>query len=93
MKQKIYILTFDRDGEGVDYSELHNKIISMPEIIDWFHYIKSSYIIVTNVENATYLNDKLFEIFTIRYLLVEVKLANSNGRLPKQGWEWIMTKY
>lgn len=89
MNNKAYILTFDRESDK-DYLEFHNKLTQLLEVKKWFHYIKSSYIILSDVETATKLNKLIHEIIpTDRFLIIEVDLNNSNGYLPEQGWNWI----
>ena len=87
--RKAYILTFDRD-DSRDYSKLHDNITALPEILNWFHYVKSSYILISSIPNATKLNNEIMPIMrNKRYLLIEVNLDNRNGRLPSEAWEWI----
>jgi hypothetical protein len=89
MNKKAYILSYDRE-EGKDYVEFHNKLTSLPEITNWFHYIKSSYILITEVQAASVLSTKIKEIIpSDNYFLIELNLANSNGWLVPKAWEWI----
>ena len=89
MNDKAYILTFDRESDK-DYLEFHNKLGLLPNVKKWFHYIKSSYIIISDVRTATELNKSIKEIIpNDRFLILEVDLNNSNGYLPEQGWTWI----
>lgn len=89
MARKAFILTYDKDANH-DYAALHKEIIALPEVLTWFHYIKSSYILISNEDDATVLNERIIKIlFDVRYLLVEVDLNNRNGRLPKVAWDWI----
>ncbi|MFN4247591.1 MAG: hypothetical protein ACK4EY_07695 [Flavipsychrobacter sp.] len=89
MSRSAYILTFDRDNI-TNYLDLHNGIVSIPEVITWFHYIKSSYILISSEPDATLLNSKLLAVMgKKRYLLIEVDLSNRNGRLPRDAWEWL----
>lgn len=86
---RAYILTFDRDDER-NYAKLHDRIVALPEVLNWFHYVKSSYILIATVSSATILNNKLMQIMPDkRFLLIEVNLENRNGRLPKEAWEWL----
>ena len=89
MIRKAYILTFDRDDD-YDYKNIHDRIVSLPEVLNWFHYVKSSYILIATVNSATTLNNKLMRIMSNkRFLLIEVNIENRNGRLPQEGWEWL----
>ena len=88
MKKKAYILTYSREP-GNDYSLFHKQLVELPEIITWSHYIKSSYILITEISTATKLNKLILPLMpNNRFLLIEVKLDNRNGRLPVAGWNW-----
>jgi hypothetical protein len=85
---KAYLLTFDKDDLR-DYNKIHKDLTSLKEIINWSHYIKSSYVLITTIDNAAILNKKILKVLSNkRYLLIEVNLSNRNGRLPFQAWEW-----
>jgi hypothetical protein len=92
MARKAFILTFDRDN-AVDYKQFHEKLTTLPEIINWFHYIKSSYILISSEESATKLNEKIVQLLSKHpgksWLLLEVELKNKNGRLVAKAWEWL----
>lgn len=89
MYRRAYILTFDRD-DNRNYKAIHDKIVNLPSVITWWHYIKSSYIIIASTNSATELNNEILEAFPKkRFLLIEVNLRNRNGRLPLEAWDWI----
>jgi hypothetical protein len=90
MARRAYILTFDRDDE-VDYKEFHNKLTTLPSVITWWHYIKSSYILISNLTNATTLNAEIIQLLPKgkNILLMEVNMKNRNGLLVKDAWDWL----
>lgn len=89
MKYKAYILTYDRDGEW-DWKAIHDNIINMDGIVNWFHYVKSSYILISTSANATDICNQLYNIIPQkRFLLLEVDLNNKNGWLPNAAWNWL----
>ncbi len=84
-----YILIFDRDDQ-TNYKVLHDKLVALKCIKNWFHYIKSSYILITDKPTANDLDKEVSSIFTEKnYLLVGIDLKDSQGWLPKKAWEWI----
>lgn len=89
MARKAYILTFDRDDE-VNYKEFHKNLTELPEILTWSHYIKSSYILISNQESASELNNRIIELVpdSKSILLMEVNLNNRNGQMVKSAWDW-----
>lgn len=89
MSRHAYILVFDRDDLR-DYQSLHNKIISIQGLINWFHYIKSSYILITEEPSAKQLAKKIQPLIPKKYyLLMEIDMNNRQGWLPRKAWDWI----
>jgi hypothetical protein len=80
---------FDIASVG-NHVEFHNKLIALPIITNWFHYIKSSYILVSNVSSATMISNDIRKILpNNRFLVVELNLKNRNGILPEKAWDWL----
>lgn len=84
-----YMLSFDRDN-SIDYNALHNQITSLSCVLNWFHYIKSSYILITYYSSADSFAKELYSIFKNKdFILVELNLLNRQGWLKKEAWAWI----
>ncbi len=84
-----YVLLFDRDDE-TDYKELHNKLVFLDCIKNWFHYIKSSYLLISEKSTANALDKDISSIFIEKnYLLISINLKDSQGWLPSKAWDWI----
>lgn len=89
MNRHAYILVFDRDDMR-DYKKIHDKIISIDGLINWFHYIKSSYILITMEPSAKQLAKKIQPIIPKKYyMLMEIDLNNRQGWLPQRAWDWV----
>ena len=89
MNRFAYILVFDRD-DRCDYKSIHDKILSIDSLISWFHYIKSSYILITTDSSAKQLAKKIQPLIPNKfYLLVEIDMNNRQGWLPSKAWDWI----
>jgi len=88
---KAYILSFDRN-DFLDYVWIHNNIIQIPYIINWSHYLQSSYILITSADIKT-LHSEIIKIMPNKqFLLLEVNIKKRQGWLPKQAWEWFKTQ-
>jgi len=88
---KAYILTFDRD-DYLDYVNIHNSIVQLPILINWSHYLKSSYVLISNADIQT-LHSEISKILPKKqFLILEVNLKRRQGWLPKQAWEWFNTQ-
>ena len=91
MDKNLYLLVFDRDL-ATDYNQLHENIKNDPNILDWWHYITSSYLLVSQL-SVNDLANKIINYFpNHRFLLIKVDPHTSQGWLPKDAWEWL-TKY
>src|SRR5690349_19282293 len=89
---KFYIISFDRPQNG-RYKEFHEDFIKHPDIRKWWHYIKSCYIIGTEMRGRQ-LSEHYQEIATkyglpSSHLVLRVNLRGRYGWLPKRAWEWI----
>lgn len=92
MKNKAYIINFDIEAkDNNDYSKFHDILTKDKGIINWWHYLQSSYIIIvgndinaTNISNFVKANfkDKLF-------FVTQLNLVDHDGWLPKEAWTWV----
>jgi len=84
-----FALMFDRDDQ-TNYKELHDNLVALDCIKNWFHYIKSSYILISDLPTANALDKEVGNIFKDKnYLLVSINLKDSQGWLPEKAWNWI----
>lgn len=84
-----YALMFDRD-DLTDFRQLHDRLVSLDCIKNWFHYIKSSYILISDKATANALDIEIRNILRERnYFIVAIDLKDSQGWLPKRAWNWI----
>lgn len=89
MSRHAYILVFDRDNVR-DYQSIHNRIITISGLINWFHYIKSSYILISKDASAKELAKKIQPIIPKKYYIIfEIDMNNRQGWLPSKAWDWI----
>lgn len=84
-----YALMFDRDDQ-TDFKQLHDQLVSLDCVKNWFHYIKSSYILISDKSTANALDEEIKTILRHRnYLVVAISLKDSQGWLPERAWNWI----
>ena len=84
-----YALIFDRDDQ-TNFKQLHDQLVSLDSVKNWFHYIKSAYILISDKTTANALDKDIRMIFRERnYLIVAINLKDSQGWLPERAWNWI----
>lgn len=89
--RNYYIITFDRDEEK-SYKRFHDDFVAHPHFNQWFHYIKSSYIIGTTL-SANEISDHFIKTaekhgLSEDHLVINVNLRYSQGWLNKDAWAW-----
>lgn len=84
-----YILVFDRWQIGISMYKLHEAIKSSPNIKTWWHYLRSCYIIISDLDIVELRKAIRKIIPKKRFLLMSVNLDQSDGWLPKEAWDWI----
>ncbi|MFM2229448.1 MAG: hypothetical protein RL607_706 [Bacteroidota bacterium] len=93
MYNKAYIINFDKGGliDSFDYKKFHDNLTTAKGVINWWHYLESSYIIITDANvTATNVSDFVLQHMKEKhFLVVELNLKNHNGWLPKEAWDWI----
>jgi hypothetical protein len=93
MYNKAYIINFDKGGilDSFDYEKFHDNLTRAKGVINWWHYLESSYIIITATNvTATNVSDFVLQHMKDKHFLVaELNLKNHNGWLPKEAWDWI----
>jgi len=79
---------FDTD-DNLNYNIVHNGIISIPGLYSWFHYLQSSYVLISELNTNTLTQEISKIIPNKRFLIFRVDLNTRNGWLPKDAWDWI----
>ena len=92
---KYYMITFDRDPD-LSYNRFHEDFVNHPLIVGWCHYIKSSYILATNLsakEIAEHFDvtAKKYAISNI-HIVMSVNIEDHWGWQPKEAWDWIIAQ-
>ena len=89
---RYYIVVFDRDVSKA-YGPFHDGFVGHPKVLRWWHYIKSCYIIGTELDKNGLSNHfaQTAEHFGISttHLVMKVDLRFRQGMLTKDAWDWI----
>ncbi|MFM2394504.1 MAG: hypothetical protein RLZZ546_2486 [Bacteroidota bacterium] len=87
---KAYIINFDKGG-FFNYQKFHKTLTTADGIISWWHYLESSYIVITN-RNTSATNVSEFVRANMpdkHFFVCELNLKNHDGWLPQEAWDWI----
>jgi len=93
MKQtKLYLITYD-PNTNFNSSNFHDYIEDMDKkgwISDWWHYIKSSYIVASTYSANELYNAAVNGMGGIKHILiVQIDPKNEQGWLPSEAWSWL----
>ncbi len=87
-----YLVTYNHTQTSFSPISIHNTIVSMEGINDWWHYLPNVYILST-LNDETFISNKIINAHPgLNFLVVAVDLRRHNGVLPKSAWEWISKK-
>lgn len=92
MKYKAYIITFDKSWlDSQDYTKFHNLLTGAKDLVNWWHHLESSYIIIVdNRANATTISSFVSKVMVNKkFLVCQLNLKDHNGWLPQAAWDWI----
>ena len=89
---QYYIVVFDRDANK-GYGPFHDAFVGHAKVSRWWHYIKSCYIIGTELDKNDLSNHftqtaKQLGLSTT-HLVMKVDLRVRQGILTKDAWDWI----
>lgn len=90
---KSYIIVIDnyRSLGSSSAKSLHNDITTADGVINWWHYIDNTYIIIVEWGvTASSITEYVRKInSSISFFVCQVDLKNHNGFLPEEAWDWI----
>jgi len=86
-----YVVSFDRVSTK-SYRGFHDEFVKNPRFKNWWHHIKSSYIISTEM-TANEISDYFTKIakssgVPTRHFVMRVNIEERQGMLPKGSWAW-----
>jgi|ERR1700709_2431549 hypothetical protein len=93
MPNKVYVITFDATDPSIDHERLKNFLkSSSSDIENWWNHIPNVFLVSTPLD-ADALSDHI-RPFTgrARFLVMEVRPAESEGSLPERAWRWIRSR-
>jgi hypothetical protein len=89
---QYYIIVFDRRINQA-YAEFHKRLVAHPNFSKWWHYIKSAYIVGTDLSAKDL---SAFVTTTLKncnlpttHLVLVVDLTQRQGMLTEDAWKWI----
>jgi hypothetical protein len=88
----MYVVIFDRDP-AVTHRAFQDAFVAHPRIYNWWHYIKSAYLIRTDL-NASELSDHYNRCarqtgISKTHLVIKLDPSDRQGMLVRDAWAWI----
>ena len=88
----FYVILFDRQPDK-SYSAFHEDFVRHPNILRWWHYIKSAYIVGTNFsagQLSSYVRATAKKHgLNTTHLVMKLDMRYRQGMLTRDAWEWI----
>jgi len=82
----VFLVTYDLNKPGKDYSSLYKTLKSA---VTWWHYLDSTWLIETSESSAVWYNKIAPSLDANDHILVIQVTKNYEGWLPKEAWDWI----
>lgn len=93
MFKRAYIINFEKGNpfDNFNYKDFHNTLTSAKGILDWWHYLETTYIVITEQNVlASDIGEFMRQIAPKKRLFIcELNLRNHDGLLQKDAWDWI----
>ena len=86
---RTYMIVLDATTIGDDYDAVARFITTNAAFHGWWNHLPYTFLVTTDLD-ADAIGDGLRPVTKkARFLVIEVNPAESEGRLPRKGWEWI----
>lgn len=82
-----YVISYD-PTKGIP-SNFHNAIQNSNYISTWWHYLPSTYIVVSTHAASTIQDELCAKVPGQQFLIIKADSSAFGGWLPKDAWEWI----
>lgn len=85
-----YIVSFNSNVLYTDH-DIHQRIISIPGLKEWWRYTNFSYILKTQESTAPFAITRHIResLPFLQHIVLKVDLKENSGLLPKEAWDWI----
>lgn len=88
----IYLISFN-PNLFYNSQSLHEHIINMSGVLDWWHYQDNVYLIETNTLDLRRISNLIRTKFpNLVHFITKVDLKDHAGLLPAEAWNWINRK-
>ncbi|HTU52706.1 MAG TPA: hypothetical protein VMF62_01920 [Acetobacteraceae bacterium] len=89
MARRTYIAVFDFSDPDIDIGKVQEFIRDGTDFAGWWNYLPATFLLQSDLD-ADAISAKLKPLVGEgKFLVMAVDPADSDGWLPKRGWEWI----
>jgi hypothetical protein len=88
MARHTYIITFDAADPDVDAAKIRDYIRDSDEFSSWWNHIPLVFLVTSELD-ADGISRSLRSHTNASFLVMRVMPEDSEGSLPRRGWEWI----
>ena len=88
----FFVVIIERDYRR-SYKDFHDHFVNSQQIVDWWHYLTSCYIVKTSF-NYEQLSDHCISCLKKfrhdeTHIVLSVSMNSNQGWLPEDAWKWI----
>ena len=92
MTDRTYVVTLDVLNPKVDFATVKQAIKESSHVRAWWNHLPGVFLVTSDLDA-----DGVSELIRphtreARFLVVAVELAQSEGALSEQGWDWIVRR-
>jgi hypothetical protein len=86
---RTFIIVVDAVTIGENFASVAQFIASAPVFQSWWNHLPYAFLVATDLDAAGVSESLRSRAKDARFLVTEVNLADSEGRLPRVAWDWI----
>lgn len=86
-----YLIAYN-NTQGFDPNNIHQIVVNIPTINNWWHYLPNLYIVTTDDTAQQIANQIIPKFNGLLFIVIRLDMRDYNGVLNKDAWEWIREK-
>lgn len=86
---RTYMIVLDAATIASDYDGVVRFITTAPIFHGWWNHLPYTFLVTTDLDADAISESLKPHVKHARFLVIQVDPTQSEGRLPRKGWQWI----